>query len=239
MSMKKTGKTSIYDFINIADRFGNRGCRVFFHKEQMLNEMASINLINEGNERFLFAEALSYDVYNRAGVPAPQTKFVRLWVDGNLVGYHLLAERPNRSFLRRNDTDDNGDLFKIRWMGRDIYDKYEKKTNPQTGHDNLLDILDQLQKSQGEEQWKIIQDNFNINETASFFAVNMILSHWDGFFNNHFLYHDIKNTGKWEFYPWDHDKTWGYYDGMPGKRSLFQHAFEFWHGRRSASCWFK
>ncbi len=41
----------------------------------------------------------------------------------------------------------------------------------------------------------------------------MLLSDWDGFFNNYWLYHDIKGTGKWTFYPWDEDKTWGEYDG--------------------------
>ena len=39
------------------------------------------------------------------------------------------------------------------------------------------------------------------------------MSDWDGFFNNYFLYHDLRGTGKWTFYPWDEDKTWGDYDG--------------------------
>jgi len=26
----------------------------------------------------------------------------------------------------------------------------------------------------------VIQDNFNVNEVATYFAVNMVLSHWDG-----------------------------------------------------------
>src|SRR5512133_511431 len=41
----------------------------------------------------------------------------------------------------------------------------------------------------------------------------MCIENWDGFFNNYFLYHDEKDTGKWEMYPWDEDKTWGDYDG--------------------------
>ena len=41
----------------------------------------------------------------------------------------------------------------------------------------------------------------------------MLISDWDGFFNNYYLYHDLHGTGKWTFYPWDEDKTWGEYDG--------------------------
>ena len=54
----------------------------------------------------------------------------------------------------------------------------------------------------------MIQENFDVNQMATFFAVNMVLSHWDGFFNNYYAYHDAK-TGKWQMYPWDHDQTWG------------------------------
>jgi hypothetical protein len=44
----------------------------------------------------------------------------------------------------------------------------------------------------------------------------MVLSHWDGYFNNYFTYHDTHGTGKWTMYPWDQDKTWGYHDGIQG-----------------------
>jgi spore coat protein CotH len=77
-----------------------------------------------------------------------------------------------------------------------------------------------LQKTRGEEQWKVIQDNFNVNQMATYFAVNMVLSHWDGFFNNYFTYHDIHGTKKWEIFPWDQDKTWGFYDGI-GRDEVF------------------
>jgi spore coat protein CotH len=44
----------------------------------------------------------------------------------------------------------------------------------------------------------------------------MVLSHWDGFFNNYFAYHDVHGTGQWTMYPWDQDKTWGFHDGITG-----------------------
>jgi spore coat protein CotH len=37
----------------------------------------------------------------------------------------------------------------------------------------------------------------------------MVLSLWDGYFNNYFTYHDTQGTKKWEMYPWDQDNTWG------------------------------
>jgi hypothetical protein len=47
-----------------------------------------------------------------------------------------------------------------------------------------------------------------------------VLSHWDGFFNNYFTYHDTQGTGKWTMYPWDQDSTWGLRD-MTGTGQVF------------------
>ena len=222
----ETGECTVLDYIHTVTRVGDRGFRVFFHKDRPLDGMRSLNVIFEGSEWSLLAESLAYDLYRRAGVPAPRTQFVRLSVDDRRVGYHLAVERINKSFLRRNEIYEDGDLFKIRWMGRDIVGRHQKRTNKQTGHDGLLAIIDKLEKSSGEEQWRVIRENFNVDQVASYFAVNTVLSHWDGFFNNHFPYHDTKR-GKWELYPWDQDKTWGYYDGLPDDQVFFDMPITF------------
>ncbi|MEW5910869.1 MAG: lamin tail domain-containing protein, partial [Thermodesulfobacteriota bacterium] len=77
----QSGKTELFDHINIVDRFNNRGYKAFFHKDQPLNGMTSVNIAFEGNERFLLAEPLAYDLYRRTGNVAPQCDFLRLWVD--------------------------------------------------------------------------------------------------------------------------------------------------------------
>lgn len=212
----KTGKAAVFDHVSAVPRGNDRGFRVFFHRDHRLNDMSSVNLDFEGSEWSLMAEALAYDVYRRADSPAPRSEFVRLWVDGKLVGHHLLIERPTRSFLRQNEMDDSGNLYKVLWTGRGVVGQHVKKTNPQTGHADLVAVVDELTKTRGDadKQWKVIQDRFDVNEVATYFAVNMILSHWDGFFNNYYAYHDPKR-GKWVMIPWDQDKTWGYYDGLP------------------------
>jgi len=215
---QKTGRTTLFDHVNVIPRDGGRGYKIFFHKDRTLDGMSAVNMVFEGSERFLLAEALAYDVYRRAGNAACLTDFVRLWLNGQMIGYHLMVERPNRSFLRRNNLDDGGNLYKITWMGRDIVGQHEKKTNIRTGHEDLLAVIEKIQRSKGEEQWKAIQEEFNVPQVATYFAVNMIVSHWDGFFNNYYTYHDTRGTKKWEMYPWDQDKTWGYYDGIrPGE----------------------
>ena len=218
-----TRGVEVFDFISVNDR--SAGYKVHLHKDHPFRGMASLNLIFEMNDRFVLAEPLAYEVYRRAGMAAEMTDFVRLTVDGKRVGYQLLMEQPNRAFLQRNQLKGDGNLYKLLWYGRGIAGQHEKKTRPGSNHEDLITLIDQLEKTKGDEQWEVIQRNFNVPQVATYFAVNMLLSHWDGFFNNYFTYHDI--GGKWEMYPWDQDKTWGYYDGLPEDQVFFDMPLTF------------
>jgi hypothetical protein len=202
----------LYDFVEVKPR--NAGYKVHFAKRRSFQEMSSINILFEYNDRFVLAEALAYEVYRRAGNAAPKADFVRLHMDGRPFGYHLLVEQPNRAFLKRNKLRDDGNLYKILWYERGVARQHEKKTNPHTGHDDLLAVIEELEKTSGDEEWAVIKKHFNVPQVINYFAVNMVLSHWDGYFNNYFTYHDINGTKKWEIYPWDQDKTWGFHDAI-------------------------
>lgn len=212
----QTNKHNIYDYVHIVPRTG--GYKVRFNRDQTFKKMTTINLLFEYIPRFALAEHLSYVLYQQAGVPSEYSDYVRLSIDGNMIGYHLLVEQPNRSFLRRHKRDDTGDLYKILWYEEDIVNQHEKKTNLHTGHDDVVNLVSSLYNTEGEEQWQLIQKNFNVDEVTNYFAVSLCLSNWDGFWNNYLTYHDINGSGKWEIYPWDEDKTWGFYDAAgPGE----------------------
>jgi len=202
---------TVFDHVRINQRKG--GFKIRFHKDQTLRDMTTINVICEYEPRFALSEPLSYELYRMAGVPAELTEHIRLWIDDKLQGYYLSIEQPNNAFLRRNKRDDTGNLYKLLWYEEGIFRKHEKKTNPLTGHDDIVNLINGLNEMNGKEQWEYIQKHINVEEFINYFAVNMCISNWDGFFNNYFTYHDINGTGKWEIYPWDEDKTWGFHDG--------------------------
>jgi len=178
--------------------------------------MRTIVLIFESLDRFVLAEPLAYEVYRKAGNAACRTDFVRTWVDGRPIGYQLLIEVVNKSFLKHNHLDHSGNLYKCNWFGNGLIGQHEKKTNVRGGHDDLVKIVELLGKTKGDEQWAVIKKHFDVEQVINYFAVNMVLSHWDGYFNNYFTYHDVKGSGKWTIYPWDQDKTWGYHDHIRG-----------------------
>jgi len=209
------GAVQTFDHVRVSRR--NGGFKVRFRKDQTLHGMTTANVIFENEPRRVLSEPLAYELYRLAGVPAELTEHIRMWVDGRLLGYHLLVEQPNKSFLRRHGRDDTGNLYKLIWYGGDVISKHEKKTNPTTGHDDLVALVRGLEQKNGAAQWDFIERHFNVTNFINYFAVNMCIQNWDGFFNNYFTYHDTGGTGKWEIYPWDEDKTWGDYDGASSR----------------------
>ncbi len=204
------GEVLTFDHVHVRPRSG--GFKVHFQNDRPFHGMTGINIIFEGPPRWVLAESLAYEVYRMAGVPAPLTEHVRVWHDGRLLGYQLLIEQPNKSFLARNQRANDGSLYKLLWYGQGLVGQHEKKTQLASGHADLRELIEGLNHGTGAEQWAFIQKQFQVDEFASYYAVNMCIQNWDGFFNNYFTYHDTA-TGKWEIYPWDEDKTWGDFDG--------------------------
>jgi hypothetical protein len=210
-----TRKTQVFDFVQVNPRKGGR--KVHFYSDQPFDEMTGINLIFEYDERAPLNEAMAYEVYRRAGMPAEKSYHMRTWVNGQPIGYQLMVEQPNRGFLRRNKVRDDGNLYKLLWFGNGVTGQHAKKTNKREGgHRDVQDLIGKLNSTQDREQWEVIKKNFDVEEVANYFAVNMVLSYWDGFFNNYYAYHDVNGTGKWSMYPWDQDKTWGITDARSG-----------------------
>jgi hypothetical protein len=219
-------RPELYDYVRLSPRPGGHKLRFHADAEWRFHDpfadavvpLGTANLIFEGSTRFLWSEALAFEVYRRAGVPAPAKGHVRFSLDGRGLGYHLVVEQPNRAFLRRQERNDAGNLYKILWYERGVIGQHEKKTHVGQGHDDITSIVADLRSNDPAadpaEIWKVIESRFNVEEFASYFAASMCLSNWDGFFNNYFVYHDVEGSGLWEIYPWDEDKTWGYYDGI-------------------------
>lgn len=203
----------LYDFVRLTTR--NAGWKIHFPKTERYREMSAVNVIFEYNDRFVLAEPLAFELYRRAGNGASLTDFVRLTLDGEMQGYHLLCEQPNKEFLRRLGLRDDGNMYKQDYKGNDLESLNEKKTHIHEGYDDLKEIVRQLEETQGEAQWKIIRQKFDIPQVATYFAVSTLLGHWDGYANNYFAYHDQHSTGKWRIFPWDLDKTMGFHDRLP------------------------
>ncbi len=225
-----TGASEVFDFVNVVRR--KSGWKVRFHKDKPLLGMTTINVLYEPDEGTILNESLAYELYKAAGNASYLSGYMRLMINGNPAGYHLYFEQPNGNFLRRNVIEDSGDLYKLIWMGnaeissripsdelpqrRDIAGRHEKKSNRHAGYQDLIEVIEKLENADTDEAtWEVIDKYLDVENMVNYFAVNSLISHWDGFFNNYFLYFDRKGAGKWSIYPWDQDSTWSQRGGPP------------------------
>ncbi len=226
----------LFDFVNIVER--KSGYKVRLHKDQPLHGMTTLNVLFERDEGTTINETLAYDLYRLAGNATPASGFFRVLIDGKVAGYHLWFEQLNGAFFRRHEIDDEGNLYKLIWMGNhrpskyipadqqprrmDIVGRHEKKTHPHEGYGDLVSLIEALEDASGSDEplAALIEQHFDVDQVVTYFAVNALLSHWDGFFNNYFLYHDVEGTGKWSLFPWDQDSTWSMRMGMPEDLSI-------------------
>jgi hypothetical protein len=219
-----TRTTRLFDFVNIVPR--KSGYKVRLHKDHMLGGVRTVNVLYEADEQTFINEPLAYDLYRAAGNATPLTGYLRLVIDGKLVGYHFWFEQVNGSFLRHNEISDKGNLYKVTWQGTsgpteftpedlrptrqsDVVRRYEKKSNTHEGYEDLIELVEALEGAEGgdEKMWEVINERFDVDNVINYFAASSLLSHWDGFFNNYYLYHDTKRE-KWMMFPYDQDSTW-------------------------------
>src|SRR5450756_2484674 len=83
-------ETQVFDYLQVRPRRG--GLKVHFHKDQPLGELTSIDMLFKGKPRYVLSEVLAQELYRRAGIPAPMTQQVRLWLGQRLLGYYLVVE---------------------------------------------------------------------------------------------------------------------------------------------------
>ena len=218
----ETKETRLFDFVHITRR--SQGYKVRLHKDRLWRDMSTVNVLRVFSPRHSLCESLAFEFHRRAGVPAPWADYFRLTIDGQRQPYHLAFEQPNKSFLRRFQLDDDGNLYKAIWQGNHrpsrraypngvqkqhrLIGRHEKKTNIHENYDDLVTLVESL------ENGRALDPSEHI---INYFAANSLLSHWDGFHNNYFLYHEVsKKLDRWWMFPWDQDKTWGYHDGIRG-----------------------
>lgn len=203
----------VFDHIIITPRKG--GYNVFFLKHYEMEGMSQVNVVSEYKPRYILAEWLSYQVHRSLGVLAGNVDHYRLIYNNQNAGYYLMFEQPNKTFIERNGLNNNGNLYKIIYSfdrslsESNIARQHLKKTNLRAGNADVIDMVVNLNTLRGDAQRAYIEANLAVQEIMNYFVGCQLTSDWDGYFNNHFVYHDTEDSGLWYIFPWDKDKTWG------------------------------
>lgn len=170
-------------------------------------------------------EALGYEIYRAAGVPAPRTGLaeVRITVPGKydkeLLGVYTVVEEVDKPFLRDHFGTDKGLLMKPEGLREfedrgDGWDRYKKQFAPKreaTADEakRLVAFARLVHKADDATFKKEIESHLNVDGYLRFLAATSFVANTDSYFvlgHNFYLYLDPK-TNKLHFLPWDLDRA--------------------------------
>ena len=189
--------------------------------------LEELYLNNNVNDATQMREALAYDLFRRAGLPAPRTAFARIYltIPGKLQKQHLglytLVEVVEGDFLKRSVGTKKGLLLKpemmrgVPYMGED-WDNYVERYAPKGNVDpkdtaRFIDFVRFIQQAPPDQFAQGLREYLEPEGFARFVALNAILANVDSFIGNghNYYLHVHPTNGRATFIPWDLNEAFG------------------------------
>ena len=209
----------------------------FVEKGQFLG-LTTLNLHNNALDPTQLREALSYEVFRQAGVPAPRIAYTLLYltVDGQrdreFLGLYTIVEEVNQPFLKERFGSSKGLLLKpegapnLRLAGRTWADHvpiYDPKTGvPEGMGERFVDFLKLIHQASDEDFARRIDGYLDLDAFARFMAANVLLANLDSFLStghNFYMYLNPADQ-KIHWVPWDLNLSFGSFSWVGSGRDL-------------------
>ncbi len=192
-----------------------------YKEGQMLFDLLKLNLSNGISDPTFMRETIAYSIARRY-LPAPRTGFANLYVNGELIGFYVLAEQIDTQFLLRHFGDHTFNLYKatntgatLLYRGADKSD-YESELRLRTNRDDgdwgrLIEMLNKLNTTPRRAFLETMSQYLNLENCLRFLAFNMVLSNFDSYTGSgrNFYLYDDRTTGQFYIIPWDPNEAFG------------------------------
>ncbi|MEW6233822.1 MAG: CotH kinase family protein [Candidatus Omnitrophota bacterium] len=199
-------------------RPSRNGMKISFIRGEDYRGDSTINIIPESPSGGTTAgaqsphvEHLSYRFFEDFGVMVPRCDWYRV-IESGAHTQRIVIQQPNEAMMELNGRDPNGNLYKIAYNEAN---GYTKKTNVLEGDEDFWEMRNAISVSNNAARAKALRRYLDIDEVMGYEVAGLLMSNWDGFFNNQFYYHNPPPIDKWEIIPWDLDKTFGFTDSDP------------------------
>jgi hypothetical protein len=215
-----------------------------FVKGQKLGGLDQLIFNNLVWDYSYLSDALAYEFFRDAGVPAPRTAYAWLtasvagqW-DRKPLGLYVMVEPVDKEFVLERIGSRHTPVFKpvtyelFKYLGDDwsaYAPIYDLKTQATTEQKRRLIEFARLVSSATDAQFDAqVGDFLDLEEFARFLASEVLISSYDSLLTtgqNFYMYLD-PHSSKFGFVPWDLDSAWG--DFWIGTRLELEQA-SIWH----------
>jgi DNA-directed RNA polymerase specialized sigma24 family protein len=198
-----------------------------FTKGQKIGGADELTFNNLVNDYSCLSDALAYEFFRDAGVPASRTAYAYLSssVEGQWerkpLGLYLMVEAVDEDFVLEHFGSRRTPVFKpvtyelFKHLGDDwaafeaIYDLKTKATPEQLRR--VIEFARVVTHAGDTEFGRQLGDFLDLEMFARYLASEVLLSNYDGFLSNgqNFYLYLHHGSNKFGFIPWDLDLSWG------------------------------
>lgn len=170
-----------------------------------------VTLNNNHQSPAIIEQCLTYFVFNKAGIAAPQCNFARVSSQGNDLGIYTHVEDIKSPFLEKHFSSANGNLYE----GNEsdftsvLVDRFEKKPTNESSDRSDLDAVVTLIETGSADLYNALDAYIDMDEFLTFAATEALVGHNDSYTggqSNFYIYHDTGDD-KFHFIPWGTDQT--------------------------------
>jgi hypothetical protein len=185
---------------------------------------------NMVQDRSMAHELMAYRMYRAMGVPVPRAVYARVHVNDVFYGIYLNVETVDRRFLARHFDHNGGQLYEgtyncdivggsvrdddtgcmRRTFEPDVCDGAPDAGDDPLDYSTMHQLIAEIDAMPADGFYAAMSTRFDMDEVMSMWAVDAVLSHWDGHIyavvNNYRVYHD-PSTDRWSIIPSGLDQT--------------------------------
>ena len=208
---------------------------------QEFRGMTKINLNSNVFDPSFMREALSYDLFREAKIPASRVGYAKVYltipdetkreINREPIGFFTLVEQKDKRFLKRNYGSSKGLLMKpstfglFRYLGEE-WAEYQigfvPKTEPtERQKKRVIEFARLIHEADFDEFKERYEEYLDVDQYLRFLACNVIASNLDSFLSgsqNHYIYLEPESN-KFQFFPWDMDISFGAFSLMGNANS--------------------
>jgi len=182
-----------------------------YEEDQEFEGMDRLTLNNSQQDPSYMNTCLTYRVFAAANYPSPRCNFAHVTVNGEELGVYVHVESMKKPYLRRHFDNADGNLYEgtLSDFTPDWRGSLQKKTNK--AENDWSDVDAAVAAVQMVEIYGVaaIEAVFDVDTFLTFWALEVLVAHWDGYAGNHnnfYVYMD-PTRDQFVFLPWGPDAT--------------------------------
>ena len=162
-----------------------------YQRDGAFHGLTKFHLNNAVQDPSYLREDLAYELFRRAGLPAPRVTHARVWLGERDLGLYVLKEGYDTRFLKQRFPGKLGNLYDGGVNGEvdDELDRDVGKGDPD--YEDLRALAEACELQPGPKRMAALRKTVDIDQFLTFMAAEVMIGHWDGYTlnpNNYRLY---------------------------------------------------